>query len=149
MIIVENEEKCNKEMKFNIEKYQRYYNKLVKTAISSGSIECPDCHSHDWSIHAYYKRSVDIFKRSHKITITRIKCNECGKTHAILIEDMVPYSIVDYDLIVHVCLRLQSITASHDLFIRNKYGGITEFNYKSIVKESFRKNTCIFINLST
>lgn len=146
MIILKNESKCNKKIKNNIIKLQKYYDKLVKS-INLDDFECPDCHGHNWSIHSTYSRQVDIFKRTHKLTITRIICKECGKTHAILIEDIIPYSIVGYEIIVDVCLNALSIVSSHDFFIKHKYrndstGIVSDYDTCCMINR--RGHTCLF-----
>lgn len=147
MIIVKNETKCNIKIINNIKKLQKYYDDIVDS-INFDELECPDCHGHSWAIHSTYTRSVDIFKRAHKITITRIICRECGKTHAILIEDIIPYSIVGYEIIVDVCLNVLSIVSSHDFFIKHKYkesslGSI--FDYETCCLMNCRGHTCFFV----
>ena len=75
------------------------------------------CHSNGLIIHAYYDRHVDIFDRNHTIRILRLKCPSCNSTHAVLIEDTVPYSIVSFDIIIDVLKNKDFLSSSHVSFI--------------------------------
>lgn len=75
------------------------------------------CHSSGLIIHAYYDRHVDIFDRNHTIRILRLKCSSCNSTHAVLIEDTVPYSIVSFDIIIDVLKNKDFLSSSHVSFI--------------------------------
>lgn len=45
-------------------------------------------------IHAYYSRSIKAPFGKVRLRILRVKCTSCGKTHAILLDSIVPYSQV-------------------------------------------------------
>ena len=75
------------------------YEKIIQS-LNFDELSCPKCNFKGLRAHASYSRYVDIFKRSHKVTIQRLRCPECGSTHAVLVEDMIPYSIASYNLIV-------------------------------------------------
>ena len=73
---------------------QDNYNKLVNS-ININQITCSCGHCGCLTKHAYYTRSLKIsggIKLS--LSILRIKCSLCGKTHAILPSGVVPYSQV-------------------------------------------------------
>ena len=80
---------------------QIQYNKII-SSLNFNNLQCPNCHSNGLIIHAYYERHVDIFDRNHTIRILRLKCPSCNSTHAVLIEDMVPYSVVSFNIIVDI-----------------------------------------------
>ena len=94
---------------------QIQYNKIV-FFLDFNHLQCPNCHSNGLIIHTYYDRRVDIFDRNHTIRILRLKCPSSNSTHAVLIEDMVPYSIVSFDTIVDV-LKNNDVDTSSDLDI--------------------------------
>ena len=48
--------------------------------------------------HAYYNRKVKRRKGTVKLLILRVKCQSCGRTHAILTDQIVPYEQVAVDL---------------------------------------------------
>lgn len=58
---------------------------------------CPLCgakHPH-WSFYANYERYLISFEHgatvTHRISVTRLNCSSCGRTHAILPEIIIPY----------------------------------------------------------
>lgn len=44
------------------------------------------------SVHAYYYRYIKVPNASLRFRICRVRCASCGKTHALLLSSMVPYS---------------------------------------------------------
>lgn len=118
-------------LKKKIKSITQYIYSNIINSINFSEISCPNCQCTDWSYHAYYDRYVDLFDRCHKIRILRVRCNECDQTHAILIEDMIPYSIINYDLIYNITYKRDSFKNSHDFFIRNKYRDIV-FSYEKL-----------------
>lgn len=45
-----------------------------------------------FKIHAYYKRTFRLKENIVTISILRIRCEHCGKTHAVFFNDFIPYS---------------------------------------------------------
>ena len=99
---------------------QIQYNKIV-FSLDFDHLQCPNCHSNGLIIHTYYDRHVDIVDRNHTIRILRLKCPSCNSTHAVLIEDVVPYSIVSFDIIVDVLKNKDFLSSSHVSLIKNRY----------------------------
>ena len=93
---------------FMIRKFSLFC-KLIRIKTSSESLfssfmkdyslameECPCCHSQDNCIfHGFYERNLIDFIQGttvyHKISVTRVKCQSCGHTHAILPDLIIPY----------------------------------------------------------
>ena len=96
------------------------YEKIIQS-LNFNELSCPRCNSKGLRAHASYSRHVDFFKRSHKITIQRLRCPECGSTHAVLIEDMIPYSIASYNLIIEVIAGIDFLESSHAASPHNFY----------------------------
>lgn len=44
------------------------------------------------TIHGYYKRKVRTSSGIVVLKVIRVKCSECGRTHAILLSSIIPYS---------------------------------------------------------
>lgn len=70
-------------------------------------IKCACCHSTELFSHGYYKRNV-IFEFNNqliirRITIKRVKCKKCNKTHALIPIDIIPYKQVVLSVILN-CL---------------------------------------------
>ena len=57
-------------------------------------LTCSCGHSACLSIHGYYRRAVKLPSGTVRLRDCRVKCSECGNTHALLLSSMVPYSQV-------------------------------------------------------
>lgn len=72
------------------------YVQFIST-LSLFGLECNNCHLKGTCIrHGYYERSYllsvgDLMGAGTKIRILRVKCKHCGRTHAILPEEIAPY----------------------------------------------------------
>lgn len=66
------------------------YNKLVAN-LEVGTISCPYCHHASMVRHGYYTRYINISGKHEEITILRIRCKTCGRTHAVIPSFVVPY----------------------------------------------------------
>lgn len=64
-------------------KFRKLYSDFL-FSFSLSSIECT-CGSHNWHMHSSYSRCYDFLGRKIKVSIQRIICAACGKTHALLI----------------------------------------------------------------
>ncbi len=57
-------------------------------------LTCPSCgHSACLSVHGYYYRTVFTTEGVVRLRILRVKCS-CGRTHAVLLSSLIPYSRV-------------------------------------------------------
>lgn len=62
------------------------------------SVTCPSCnHSGHLIKYGHYPRSLKTCDGTITLRILRVKCNLCGKTHAVLLVDIVPYSQIPLD----------------------------------------------------
>lgn len=80
---------------------------LYDNGNSNCQISCPCCNSSDLICHGYYNRIV-IFEIDgsfiqKNITIKRVKCKHCSKTHALLPMDIIPYKHAILSVIIN-CL---------------------------------------------
>ena len=78
---------------------------LFISSINLNTIPC-SCNHHGCLIkHGYYKRTVKSLPFSKvKLSILRVKCNICNKTHAIMPSDIIPYSSITVsDTISIIC----------------------------------------------
>ena len=126
---------------------ENQYKKIIQS-LNFNELSCPKCNSKGLRAHASYSRYVDFFKRSHKITIQRLRCPECGSTHAVLIEDMIPYSIASYSLIVEVIADMDFLESSHAAFLKEKYLSYF-FDYDFFCKLNTRNNYFNLVQLTT
>ena len=70
---------------------QNFYDSIVNN-INFCSVTCTCGHTGCLTKHGYYKRSFRFKSHNYTIFILRMKCSQCGHTHAILLSIMVPYS---------------------------------------------------------
>lgn len=74
---------------------QEIYDQII-FGLQLHQLTCPSCkHSACLTNHGYYKRSVQTSDGLIPLRILRVKCS-CGKTHAILLSSMVPYSRITF-----------------------------------------------------
>lgn len=126
---------------------QNQYNKIIRS-LDFDSLDCPKCHYHGLIIHAYYERHIDIFNRKHTIRILRLICPSCKSTHAVLIQDMIPYSTASFDLIVDILSNNDSTYSSHLYFFKLKYLS-SSFDYVLFCKLNFRNTFSAFFTFTT
>ena len=70
---------------------QAYYDDVVN-AISLNKLRCSCGQSGRLSRPAYYTRTIKMKSRVIWLRILRLICKACGRTHAVLLSEMVPYS---------------------------------------------------------
>lgn len=123
MIIIQNPQKIN----IN----QKIYNHFIDS-LDFYSISCPHCSHHSWSFHDSYFRYIDFLTCKVRIRIKRIICSSCGKTHAILIESMVPFSCLSHDDIINVLEShyMDMTDLSHFYFLKHKFSSSCFYSYQ-------------------
>lgn len=80
----------------NLNITQSLYDKLTD-AIQLAMIRCPHCNQVGFTVHGYYRRRLKRdYSANHEtdnfLTVMRVVCSECGRTHAVLPDFIVPYS---------------------------------------------------------
>lgn len=131
----------NKKIKLN----QSTYNTIIDS-IHLDSIICTSCSHHDWAFHASYSRKIDILDHDYQIIITRVICKHCGKTHAILVQGMVPFSILSHDVIVSALssLDFNIVSSSHLFFLKIKYLSIDFHDFGLVCSLNCRSYPALF-----
>lgn len=92
----------SKESNYKLKDLLKKYNEELELL----KIECPYCRSHNLIKWGTYKRNI-YYKEDgnivyEEIKIKRIKCKKCKRTHALLIENMIPYKQYLLDVIIAV-----------------------------------------------
>lgn len=72
---------------------QKTYENLINT-LQFHQLPCTCGHSGCLTIHGCYTRSLKADDSEITLSICRVKCSHCGKTHALLPSQLVPYSRV-------------------------------------------------------
>lgn len=80
----------------NLNISQHVYDMLIDK-LQLALIRCPYCKQVGFIVHGYYRRRLKRdFSANHEtdnfLTIMRVACSECGRTHAVLPDFIVPYS---------------------------------------------------------
>lgn len=81
---------------------QDYYDSIINN-LPFHQLKCSCGHSACLTIHAYYTRSVSLPDGVRPLRICRVRCSECGRTHALLLSSLVPYdriSLLDQHAVV-------------------------------------------------
>lgn len=115
---------------------QDFYNSVVDS-LQVHQLTCSCGHSACLHIHAYYKRDVHSSSGCHTLRIQRLKCSECGRTHAILPSSIVPYQQVSLE---DQRITVQAFEGQGDTRQAcTPSGSIDENNVKSILRR-YRKH---------
>ena len=72
-----------------------FYNSVLNN-LQFHQLKCPCGQSGCLSVHGYYNRYVKTEDGKVMFRICRVKCNQCGRTHALLLSSMVPYSQISF-----------------------------------------------------
>lgn len=86
---------------------QSVYNQIVFN-VEYERIECPKCHHCGTTVHGYYYRNLKTPFGIIRLRIMRVKCRNCGSTHALLLSSFVPYSWISLDETIAIILAENS-----------------------------------------
>lgn len=110
---------------------QSFYDSVINR-IQFHQLTCTCGHSACMTIHGYYKRSIKLPDGILRLRICRVRCSECGKTHALLLSSIVPYSQI------RTCDQQQICIASHQHLstssVCDSNPEIDENNVKSVLR---------------
>ncbi len=125
---------------------QHIYNRSVSN-INLDMIPCPYCGKCHWCFHAYYQRSFCMSNCTFKITITRIICMECGRTHSILPDFLVPYSTTISSNIIEAIVNPDhsGLDDSHLSYWKNKCNTRRNISYFFLCIISKRSFSCVIL----
>ncbi|WP_141400949.1 DUF6431 domain-containing protein [Lacrimispora amygdalina] len=135
------------------------------------TVECPICHSKgNCKIHASYSRSIiDIIHGKpvyQDICVTRIICESCGHSHAILPDTIIPYSQYGIFFILRVLAEYfthlktvaslceaYNITPSmlyrwRDMFLQNRSVWLSILDQKEQLPKDFIRFLCLMEHFS-
>lgn len=89
---------------------QNNYDHLIRS-IDFHKLSCTCGQKANLVKHGYYKRSLKVASSLITLSILRVKCNSCNRTHALLPSCIIPYSQVSYEdhlSIIHIYLSHSS-----------------------------------------
>lgn len=111
---------------------QSLYDSLVN-ALQLHQLQCSCGHSACLTIHGYYNRKIRDEHSSSILRVTRVRCSECGATHAILLSSIVPYSQISLSVQVRIAAASEDHSDTAD--VCNSNPDIDENNVKSILRK--------------
>ena len=95
-------------------------------------LTCSCSHSACLSIHGYYRRNVKLPSGTIRLRVCRVKCSECGTTHALLLSSMVPYSQISFSDQQMICYYYEKGQDASEICERNP--SIDENNVKAVLR---------------
>lgn len=111
---------------------QDYYNSVIYS-LPFHQLTCSCGHRGCLTWHAYYHRTVKFADGSKlDLKVLRVRCSECGATHAILLSSIVPYSQIP--LSVHLDAIEAHENSDGPLAACTENGSIDENNIKQIIR---------------
>lgn len=114
---------------------QNIYDSFVN-ALQLHQLTCSCGRSACLSIHGYYRRHIQDEHSSSILRILRLRCSECGATHAVLLSSIVPYSQISLSVQVNIAEKYDS--HSDTVSVCESNPDIDENNVKSIIR-SYRR----------
>ena len=89
------------------EKYDQLISKLFN---GQKLIKSPCCEGGVLEKHGYYERGYKALngREEIRLKILRVRCSACGKTHAILLMEMIPYARAGKDIVLTVLSNFES-----------------------------------------
>lgn len=114
---------------------QDNYNKFIEN-IDFHKLSCSCGMSGQLIKHAYYDRHIKMPEGVITLTILRVKCTCCGKTHAIFPESIVPYSQILLTDHITIINAYNSGSSFEPIMMANEF--IDESNISYIIKQHLR-----------
>lgn len=106
-----------------------------------------------YTVHAYYKRNIIVYGETIIIYVLRVRSKTTGKTHAVILECMLPFfRFCCDDIIAVVKNEDRSVTSSSNYYrIRKTFASLLSFSYDEVCSfiASARNIPLIFLTATT
>ena len=86
--------------KLNREISQKLYDEIIDSA-DIHLLECT-CKRHNMVVHGYYSRKIKTNNGNIELVVLRVRCKDCGRTHAVLISFIVPYQSIEMSVLIDI-----------------------------------------------
>lgn len=110
---------------------QSFYDSVINR-IQLHQMTCTCGHSACMTIHGYYRRNVKLPDGTIRLRICRVRCSECGRTHALLLSSIIPYSQIRTFDQQQICISYEQSLSSVSVCDLNPE--IDENNIKSVLR---------------
>lgn len=114
---------------------QSFYDSVINR-IQFHQLTCTCGHSACMTIHGYYLRSIKLPNGTSRLRICRVRCSECGRTHALLLSSIVPYSQIRICDQQQICIAYEHHLSTASACDSNPE--IDENNVKSVLRNYCR-----------
>lgn len=120
---------------------QDIYNQLTRDAAIV--CICPLCGHHSFICWGYYTRTLIVFSIVVRLRVKRLRCKECGKTHAIHIPSMIGYCCTSLESIIDILISASTsdiegpFEDSYIYKVKNNYKYKWKARLKAIKIEDF------------
>ena len=111
---------------------QKNYNEIIDK-LQFHSISCTCGQKGQLIRHGYYTRSIKTPSGLKSLKILRVKCNHCNRTHAILLDFIVPYSRITLEDHLAIIKSFESKQSYEPIMLLNPY--IDEGNIVYVIKQ--------------
>ena len=126
--------------KLNREISQKLYDEIIES-VDIHLLECT-CKRHNMVVHGYYSRNIKTHNGNVELVILRVRCKECGKTHAVLISFIVPYQSIE------MSVQIEIITDKDIEIIVNKIpDDLLTLEHKKYIIYYLKKRRNILLNI--
>lgn len=114
---------------------QNFYNSVI-LSLPFHRLRCSCGHHGGLSIHGYYERFVITPDGKVPLKICRVRCSECGRTHALLLSSIVAYSQIPAEVQRTIAVCYEEGSDRNDLCTCGD--GIDENNVRSVIRRYVR-----------
>lgn len=127
---------------------QSFYNNLI-TKLQFHQLTCTCGNSGCLHIHGYYERFLKTPAGKLKFRICRVRCECCGKTHAVLPSFIVPYSQISIQDQTNIIRTYETGSSMETVMMTNT--SIDESNCRHIIRQyrKYWKTKFLFGRIST
>lgn len=109
-----------------------FYNNLISN-LQFHKLHCSYGHSGYLTVHGYYHRYLKTPSGKLTFSICRVKCEVCGKTHAILLSSFVPYSQILLKNHIEIIEAFEDVAQTASLLKSND--SIDEISFRYIIRQ--------------
>lgn len=124
-----------------------FYNSFIAN-LQFHQLKCPCGHAGGLSVHGYYQRFIKTSEGKLCFNICRVVSESCGKTHALLLSNMIPYSQLSLQEHVQIITAYESDMPTAGLLKDNE--SIDESTIRYVIRNYRRhwKQRLIFHSIS-